>query len=1102
MSTESSPTAIPRRYGRFELVAELSDATPSAVARQPLGGTLKPKLYGLLRVDHGAVPAADTVLADARRALVLDGPGIARLVDAGRAGGEIYVAFEHAAGETLASLRDLAGEDGVPPAIAVRVAVDALAALAKSHAHVPRPFTHGAVSARAILVGADGVTRVLGIGFGAAFTSGAPVTTTPEADVRGVAAALWETFAGRALADGEAPGKLDQAVGGAVSDALFEALEQALAAGAKPKAKDLGTAISDAAGAMAAPADVASYVERLAGARLAARKAVVDEALRALSGKPAPESRAPLTSAIFEDDWAVPAEKPGAAGAATSAGAPRPGAPKPPTPQAKAATPAKPAPIAPKPIAPTVAASPKPTATAPKPPPKPPVPKPAPASPPPADPDAAPTLTDVSSPVAAPEAQHQPEPAAAASKAPMQPPPHAPVERERTPPRAPMPSSSGQHDLSSLENEPTPPPMKRSWAVDRIGPGSTLGRYDILMPVARGGMAAVWAARLHGTHGFQKIVALKTMLPDVSDDPEFETMFLDEARVAARIRHPNVVEISDLGDEGEVLYLVMEWVEGGTVGALLRGAKPLGGIPFPVLLRLASQICAGLHAAHELRDDDGNLVDLVHRDMSPGNVLVSMSGFVKIVDFGIAKSKARVHMTKGGGGMVKGKTPYLSPEQLEDSAVDRRSDIFSLGALLYTMATGLHPFRADTEHATVRNIALKDPIPPRDIAPLIPLELEKIILTALQKKPKKRYQTAADLQRAIDTVAATIGDPLTDGDVAAFVRRAIGDVQAKRAAELKAAIAAADAVDRTGRLAALTLANGRPPSPSQPSFTPGSKPKTPVTITPAEPTPLAETPAAPATIEVVAPMIAPMPIVAVAPASDAVDVEIELAPETPAVAPPQAPAPPPAPTRATKLGLAPAPTPLDVAVFAAPPVPPPPPQAPFAPAPLAAQPRPAAEIEDAPTSARGVSTMPPPDAAASQRRTRAQLAVGVTVGALTLGLGGAALIGRGGPPAPSRTGSTSVASARPASDATSAAPAASTLSATTAPPAASAAPADSASDAPGASASASAAAPPTAGTPPGTSPTPTSGPVLGGPLGPKPKPGTGTPKKKYDPTGI
>ncbi len=328
--------------------------------------------------------------------------------------------------------------------------------------------------------------------------------------------------------------------------------------------------------------------------------------------------------------------------------------------------------------------------------------------------------------------------------------------------------------------------------LDALGPGSILGRYEILMPVARGGMASVWAARLSGTRGFQKLVAIKTMLPDVSDDPDFVTMFLDEARVAARIRHPNVAEILDLGEQDDVLYLVMEWVEGDNLSALLKAARDIGGIPLPIVVRIATQICAGLHAAHELRDDTGNLVDLIHRDVSPANVLISTAGYVKIIDFGVAKSRVREHVTRAGA-MLKGKTPYLSPEQLTIDPIDRRSDIFSLGALLYVLSTGLHPFRGDSDIKTIENITRREPISLTRINAKIPADFDKIIQKALAKDPADRYSTAAELGRALEQLASSFGTT-TEEDVAAFVQRAIGESQARRAAELRASIVAVDAL--------------------------------------------------------------------------------------------------------------------------------------------------------------------------------------------------------------------------------------------------------------------------------------------------------------------
>src|SRR5687767_12981590 len=175
-----------------------------------------------------------------------------------------------------------------------------------------------------------------------------------------------------------------------------------------------------------------------------------------------------------------------------------------------------------------------------------------------------------------------------------------------------------------------------------LAPGIALGRYELLLPIAQGGMATVWVARQKGSRGFSRTVAVKTMLPNLSDDPQFEQMFLDEAALAARIHHPNVAEILDLGEQDEILYLVMEWVDGEALSVLHKGAKKNDThMPQRIALRMIAQACAGLHAAHELKDENEQLLGLVHRDVSPQNILVTYDGIVKLVDFGVAKAIGR-----------------------------------------------------------------------------------------------------------------------------------------------------------------------------------------------------------------------------------------------------------------------------------------------------------------------------------------------------------------------------------------------------------------------------------------------------------------------------
>src|SRR5580693_8564080 len=198
---------------------------------------------------------------------------------------------------------------------------------------------------------------------------------------------------------------------------------------------------------------------------------------------------------------------------------------------------------------------------------------------------------------------------------------------------------------------------------EKLVPGMVLGRYELLLPIAQGGMATVWAARQRGTRGFNKTVAIKTMLPTLSEDAQFEQMFLDEAALAARIHHPNVAEILDLGEQDDILYIVMEWVEGEALSVLQKMARNNGAqVPLGVIMRICLQACAALHAAHELRDENDRELQLVHRDVSPQNILCTYDGIVKLVDFGVAKAIGRA----GGetvAGQLKGKVPFMSPEQ-------------------------------------------------------------------------------------------------------------------------------------------------------------------------------------------------------------------------------------------------------------------------------------------------------------------------------------------------------------------------------------------------------------------------------------------------------
>ena len=303
----------------------------------------------------------------------------------------------------------------------------------------------------------------------------------------------------------------------------------------------------------------------------------------------------------------------------------------------------------------------------------------------------------------------------------------------------------------------------------------------------------VWAARVKGTRGFQKIVAVKTMLSKLTEDEQFEQMFLDEASLASQIRHPNVVEISDLGEQDGVLYLAMEWIDGVPLNQLMKTAKAAGSlVPLPIAVRIVMNACAGLHAAHELRDAKGQLIGLVHRDVSPQNILVTYDGVSKVVDFGVAKATAM-----GGGatvaGQLKGKVSYMAPEQVRGEAIDRRVDIFAMGIVLYALTTGKHPFRRESEAATMYTIASDEAVvSPRRVVPDYPASLEAVLLKALAKDAKQRFATASEFQRALDQCLPAAERVNTDEDIGQFMGKLFGNKREESRAALAEALALAD----------------------------------------------------------------------------------------------------------------------------------------------------------------------------------------------------------------------------------------------------------------------------------------------------------------------
>ncbi len=311
---------------------------------------------------------------------------------------------------------------------------------------------------------------------------------------------------------------------------------------------------------------------------------------------------------------------------------------------------------------------------------------------------------------------------------------------------------------------------------DELRPGTMLGPYELLMPIGVGGMAHVWAARVVQT---RQLVALKMLLPQLAENQSFQEMFFDEARIASRIRHPNVCATYELAEHNGVLMLVMEWVDGVSVNRIFRpgpegeDVQPRVAIPCRQAARIIGDACAGLHAAHELIGDDGRLLAVVHRDVSPHNLLLTADGVVKVTDFGVAKALGKSHMTMAG--QVKGKLAYMSPEQLMGGGVDRRSDVFGLGCVLYEITTGTKPFRGEHDPQVMAAIVMGNYDPPSKVKPGYPPELEEIVTCALASSPDDRFPTADHMLHALEAYLRDSGPPMTSREVAGLLHDRCGD---------------------------------------------------------------------------------------------------------------------------------------------------------------------------------------------------------------------------------------------------------------------------------------------------------------------------------------
>ncbi|MBX3187806.1 MAG: serine/threonine protein kinase [Labilithrix sp.] len=303
--------------------------------------------------------------------------------------------------------------------------------------------------------------------------------------------------------------------------------------------------------------------------------------------------------------------------------------------------------------------------------------------------------------------------------------------------------------------------------------GMRLGRYELLAPVATGGMATVWAARLLGHHGFSKLVAIKTILPHLACERQFERMFLEEARIASNIHHPNVCDIYEFGEDQGILYLAMEWVGGDSLSHILgRGTKNATPIDVRIAARIFADACGGLAAAHDLVDADGRPLDIVHRDISPQNVLVNENGVVKLADFGVAKALGE--SSEKTVGQLKGKLSYMAPEYIEGEKVDRRIDVYAMGVVLYEATLARLPFVGERESALMEAILRGAPPKPSEVAVSYPRELEAIVLRAMARDPRGRFADAEQLGIALEEWLARSGPPVMQSAVARMVTGRVG----------------------------------------------------------------------------------------------------------------------------------------------------------------------------------------------------------------------------------------------------------------------------------------------------------------------------------------
>jgi eukaryotic-like serine/threonine-protein kinase len=342
------------------------------------------------------------------------------------------------------------------------------------------------------------------------------------------------------------------------------------------------------------------------------------------------------------------------------------------------------------------------------------------------------------------------------------------------------------------------------------------GKYTLLRKIATGGMAELFLAIQKSVAGFEKLIVIKRILPSMNHDKAFIEMLLHEARIAATLSHANIVQIFDVGQVEGTYYIAMEHVHGEDLRSIVRQMRKKAVSEFPLehTVAIMLAVCGGLAYAHEKRDLDGSSLNIVHRDISPQNIVVTFSGDVKIVDFGIAKSDTKMQMETRSG-KLKGKVPYMSPEQARGEPIDSRSDIFAVGVMLFELTTGKRLFKGQSEFETLKLICEREYPLPSQIRPGYPPELESIVMRALMKERSERYQNARDMQGALETFVRREQIPVSNIALTEFMQNLFEEKLASQKQDLLAGKQLADIIELQQAAESQTLEDPSNPRLSQ-----------------------------------------------------------------------------------------------------------------------------------------------------------------------------------------------------------------------------------------------------------------------------------------------